>query len=53
MDHKRKGKGHIRVSFWVANSEVFGSDKLMRKWGRRITTRKSIFELQEVEVVIP
>ncbi|XP_059655043.1 methyltransferase FGSG_00040 [Cornus florida] len=31
-----KEKGHLRASFWVAYSGVFGSEKSMRRWGRRI-----------------
>ncbi|KAL3501440.1 hypothetical protein ACH5RR_035889 [Cinchona calisaya] len=31
-----KGKGYLRASFWAAYSEAFGSETLMRRWGRRI-----------------
>ncbi|KAH6798088.1 anaphase-promoting complex/cyclosome 2 [Perilla frutescens var. hirtella] len=31
-----KGKGYLRASFWEAYSKVFGSEKVMRKWGRKI-----------------
>ncbi|PIN13291.1 Histone-lysine N-methyltransferase [Handroanthus impetiginosus] len=31
-----KGKGYLRASFWEAYSKVFGSEKMMRKWGRKI-----------------
>ncbi|OVA12204.1 SET domain [Macleaya cordata] len=29
-------KGYLRASFWTIFSEVFGSEKSMRRWGRRI-----------------
>ncbi|KAG5240144.1 SET domain-containing family protein [Salix suchowensis] len=31
-----KGKGYMRASFWAAYSEAYGSEKSMRRWGRRI-----------------
>lgn len=31
-----KGKGYLRASFWAAYAEAFGSETLMRRWGRRI-----------------
>ncbi|KAK1376460.1 SET domain-containing protein [Heracleum sosnowskyi] len=39
-----RAKGHLRASFWVAYSEVFGSEKLMRKWGRRIPAMEALLE---------
>lgn len=39
-----RAKGHLRASFWVAYSEVFGSEKLMRKWGRRIPAMETLVE---------
>ncbi|GLT54653.1 hypothetical protein SLA2020_278350 [Shorea laevis] len=31
-----KEKGYLRASFWSAYSEAYGSDKSMKRWGRRI-----------------
>lgn len=31
-----KAKGYLRASFWATYAEVYGTDKLMRRWGRRI-----------------
>lgn len=39
-----KGKGHLRASFWEAYSKVFGSEKVMRKWGRKIPTAEMVVD---------
>lgn len=39
-----KGKGHLRASFWEAYSRVFGSEKMMRKWGRKIPTAEIVVD---------
>ncbi|KAL8533784.1 hypothetical protein ACS0TY_009975 [Phlomoides rotata] len=39
-----KGKGHLRASFWEAYSRVFGSEKVMRKWGRKIPTAEAVVD---------
>uniref|UniRef100_A0A0A9G773 Uncharacterized protein n=1 Tax=Arundo donax TaxID=35708 RepID=A0A0A9G773_ARUDO len=33
---KERRKAFLRSSFWSAYSALFDSDKLMRKWGRRV-----------------
>lgn len=43
---KEKEKGYLRASFWAA----YGSDKLMRSWGRRFPTMESVID-SIVEVV--
>ncbi|KAL6192787.1 hypothetical protein ACLB2K_033873 [Fragaria x ananassa] len=37
---KEKEKGYLRASFWAA----YGSEKLMRSWGRRIPTMESVVD---------
>ncbi|XP_050374071.1 methyltransferase FGSG_00040 [Argentina anserina] len=37
---KEKEKGYLRASFWTA----YGSEKLMRSWGRRIPTMESVVD---------
>ncbi|PIA62797.1 hypothetical protein AQUCO_00200665v1 [Aquilegia coerulea] len=39
---KGKEKSYLRASFWTVYSEAFKSDKVMRKWGRRIPTTEVI-----------
>ncbi|KAL2226161.1 uncharacterized protein LOC105159979 [Sesamum indicum] len=39
-----KGKGYLRASFWEAYSRVFGSEKLMRKWGRKIPAAEAVVD---------
>ncbi|CAI9096564.1 OLC1v1032743C1 [Oldenlandia corymbosa var. corymbosa] len=39
-----KGKGYIRASFWGAYEEASGSEKVMRKWGRRIPAIGTVVE---------
>ncbi|KAF9623698.1 hypothetical protein IFM89_003843 [Coptis chinensis] len=41
---KGKEKGYLRASFWSLYSESFRSEKVMRKWGRRIPSMDSIAE---------
>ncbi|XP_031287962.1 uncharacterized protein LOC116146683 isoform X1 [Pistacia vera] len=31
-----KEKGYLRASFWKAYSETYGTERLMKRWGRRI-----------------
>ncbi|CAL5212960.1 unnamed protein product [Lathyrus oleraceus] len=33
---RAKEKGYMRASFWSLYSETYGSEKCMKKWGRRI-----------------
>ncbi|KAK1415942.1 hypothetical protein QVD17_31730 [Tagetes erecta] len=39
-----KMKGYLRASFWKVYSELFVSEKLMRKWGRRVPTKEAVVE---------
>ncbi|KAL0336406.1 UNVERIFIED_CONTAM: Anaphase-promoting complex subunit [Sesamum radiatum] len=39
-----RGKGYLRASFWEAYSRVFGSEKLMRKWGRKILAAEAVVD---------
>ncbi|KAG8366370.1 hypothetical protein BUALT_Bualt17G0072700 [Buddleja alternifolia] len=39
-----KEKGYLRASFWEAYSKVFWSEKLMRKWGRKIPTAEGMVD---------
>ncbi|KAL3823959.1 hypothetical protein ACJIZ3_019988 [Penstemon smallii] len=39
-----KGKGYLRASFWEAYSKVFDSEKLMRKWGRKIVPFETVVD---------
>lgn len=39
-----KLKGYLRASFWKVYSELFVSEKLMRKWGRKIPTMEVVVE---------
>ncbi|GAA0163211.1 hypothetical protein LIER_19128 [Lithospermum erythrorhizon] len=39
-----KGKGYLRASFWGAYSEVLLSEKLMRRWGRKIPTTEVVID---------
>ncbi|XP_022775778.1 uncharacterized protein LOC111317607 [Durio zibethinus] len=45
-----KDKGYLRASFWTAYSEVYGSDRLMKRWGRRIPAMEAVVD-SVVEVV--
>ncbi|XVF85900.1 hypothetical protein PTKIN_Ptkin17bG0155000 [Pterospermum kingtungense] len=45
-----KEKGYLRASFWSAYSEVYGSDRLMKRWGRRIPAMEAVVD-GVVEVV--
>ncbi|GJR35605.1 hypothetical protein Tco_1211289 [Tanacetum coccineum] len=45
-----KMKGYLRASFWKVYSEFFVSEKLMRKWGRKVPTMDVVVE-SIVEVV--
>lgn len=31
-----KEKGYLRAAFWVAYNEAYGSEKMVKRWGRRI-----------------
>ncbi|KAL6562506.1 hypothetical protein OROGR_003513 [Orobanche gracilis] len=39
-----KGKGYLRASFWEAYSNVFVSDRSMRKWGRKVPSVESVVD---------
>ncbi|KAF7828031.1 putative histone-lysine N-methyltransferase chromatin remodeling SET family [Senna tora] len=37
-----KEKGYVRASFWAAYSEVYRSDRCMKRWGRRIPAMEAV-----------
>ncbi|XP_028785080.1 uncharacterized protein LOC114740989 [Neltuma alba] len=37
-----KEKAYLRASFWSAYSEVYRSDRLMKRWGRRIPAMEAV-----------
>ncbi|XP_022151079.1 uncharacterized protein LOC111019101 [Momordica charantia] len=37
-------KGYLRAAFWAAYGEFFGSEKAMKKWGRRIPAAEMVAE---------
>ncbi|KAL1126069.1 hypothetical protein V6Z11_A13G086700 [Gossypium hirsutum] len=39
-----KGKGYLRASFWAAYAEVYGSDRSMKRWGRRIPPMEAVVD---------
>ncbi|KAI3733659.1 hypothetical protein L6452_13108 [Arctium lappa] len=39
-----KMKGYLRASFWKVYSELFVSEKLMMKWGRKVPTMEIVVE---------
>ncbi|GFQ02561.1 histone-lysine n-methyltransferase smyd3 [Phtheirospermum japonicum] len=39
-----RGRGYLRASFWGAFSEIYGSDKTMRKWGRKVPSVESVVD---------
>ncbi|KAH1031353.1 hypothetical protein J1N35_043527 [Gossypium stocksii] len=39
-----KGKGYLRASFWAAYAEVYGSDRSMKRWGRRIPAMEAVVD---------
>ncbi|XP_043723538.1 methyltransferase FGSG_00040 [Telopea speciosissima] len=41
---KGKEKGYLRASYWAAFSGAFGSEKSMRRWGRRIPAEEVVAE---------
>uniref|UniRef100_J3LKE7 SET domain-containing protein n=1 Tax=Oryza brachyantha TaxID=4533 RepID=J3LKE7_ORYBR len=41
---KERRKAFLRASFWGAYSALFGSDKLVRKWGRRVPGEAAVAE---------
>ncbi|XP_022725306.1 uncharacterized protein LOC111281844 [Durio zibethinus] len=41
---KGKEKGYLRASFWAAYSEVYGSDRSMKRGGRRIPVMESVVD---------
>ncbi|XWS69684.1 hypothetical protein CRYUN_Cryun04dG0200100 [Craigia yunnanensis] len=45
-----KEKGYLRASFWTAYSKVYGSDRSMKRWGRRIPVIEVVVD-SVVEVV--
>lgn len=45
-----KEKGYLRTSFWDAYSQVYGSDRLKKRWGRRIPVMEAVVD-SVVEVV--
>ncbi|KAK9750746.1 hypothetical protein RND81_02G218600 [Saponaria officinalis] len=45
-----KDKGYIRASFWKAFSEAYESEKMIRRWGRKIPALEPVLE-SLVEVV--
>ncbi|KAE8732937.1 ATP/GTP-binding family protein, putative isoform 1 [Hibiscus syriacus] len=45
-----KGKGYLRASYWPAYAEVYGSDRSMKWWSRRIPAMEAVVD-SVVEVV--
>ncbi|GJN08963.1 hypothetical protein PR202_ga26925 [Eleusine coracana subsp. coracana] len=41
---KERRKAFLRASFWSAYSALFDSDKLVRKWGRRVPSEVVVAE---------
>uniref|UniRef100_A0A0E0K9A3 SET domain-containing protein n=1 Tax=Oryza punctata TaxID=4537 RepID=A0A0E0K9A3_ORYPU len=41
---KERRKAFLRASFWSAYSALFDSDKLVRKWGRRVPCEAAVAE---------
>lgn len=41
---KERRKAFLRASFWSAYSALFDSDKLVRKWGRRVPGEAAVAE---------
>ncbi|KAL2559245.1 SET domain protein 35 [Forsythia ovata] len=39
-----KAKGYLRASYWEAYLQVYESEKLMRKWGRKIPSIESVID---------
>lgn len=39
-----RGKGYLRASFWSSYSKAFGSEKVMRKWGRKIPAADAVVD---------
>ncbi|GMN41891.1 hypothetical protein TIFTF001_011115 [Ficus carica] len=39
-----KEKGYLRASFWAAFSEAYGSEKLVKRWSRRIPLADTIVD---------
>lgn len=39
-----KEKGYLRASFWSAYSEAYGSEKSMKRWGRRIPAGEAVVD---------
>ncbi|XP_057777201.1 methyltransferase FGSG_00040 [Salvia miltiorrhiza] len=39
-----RGKGYLRASFWEAYEKVFGSEKVMRKWGKKIPAPEAVVD---------
>ncbi|OWM89529.1 uncharacterized protein LOC116199838 [Punica granatum] len=39
-----KQKGYLRASLWGAYSGTYGSEKIMRRWGRRVPTPEVVVE---------
>ncbi|KAJ8547944.1 hypothetical protein K7X08_021180 [Anisodus acutangulus] len=41
---KGKGKGYLRASFWQVYSEVYESERLLRKWGSKIPLMECVVD---------
>ncbi|CAN4124478.1 unnamed protein product [Withania somnifera] len=39
-----KGKGYMRLSFWQVYSEVYESERLLRKWGSKIPVMDNVLD---------
>ncbi|KAJ4711377.1 Histone-lysine N-methyltransferase [Melia azedarach] len=39
-----KEKGYLRASIWGAYSETYGTERLMKRWGRRIPTMEAVVD---------
>lgn len=39
-----KEKGYLRASIWSAYAETYGSERLMKKWGKRIPAAEAVVD---------
>lgn len=46
-----KGKGYLRASFWEAYGKAYQSEKVMRKWGRKIPAMETVVDSVVVDAV--
>ncbi|XP_057949139.1 methyltransferase FGSG_00040 [Malania oleifera] len=41
---RKREKGYLRASFWAAFSEVYTSEKMVRRWGRRVPAMEVVVD---------